>query len=84
MENGITPVEASSMGPVMASLLRDVRQEGKEFAIMDNGVPIARLLPASEADRKKLDALMAESRAIAERCTLNGLSWKELRDEGRR
>jgi prevent-host-death family protein len=65
----------------LSSLLERV-ERGEEVVITRHGKPIARLVPAEKMER--VSAAIAELKELAEEQTLGGLSWKELRDEGRR
>jgi prevent-host-death family protein len=67
----------------LSSLLERV-ERGEEVVITRHGKPIARLVPAERIDRERVSAAIAELKELAEEQTLGGLSWKELRDEGRR
>jgi len=57
---------------------------GEEVVITKHGRPIARLIGAGAADRRQHDQAFAELKAMRGRARLGGLSWKTLRDEGRR
>ena len=57
---------------------------GEEVVITKHGKPIARLTGASDIDQTRRDEAFAKLKALRSRTTLGGLSWKELRDEGRR
>src|SRR5205085_1278246 len=57
---------------------------GEEVVITKHGKPIARLVSAGATDRAKVDAVIARLKELRKGTTLGGLSWKELRDEGRR
>lgn len=67
-----------------SALLERVAQ-GEEIVITRHGRPVARLVPALQDDEA---ALLGEAIATLKRlrrgATLGGLSWRELRDEGRR
>ena len=52
--------------------------------ITRRGVPVARLVPARQAQRAKTESAINELRALRAGMKLRGLDWKELRDEGRR
>lgn len=84
MDSHVTPIDISEMGAKLAVLLRDVKQEGKEFAIMDQGMQVARLTPALQTEKTDIDAAIKEMREMRKQFTLGGLSWKDLRDEGRK
>jgi hypothetical protein len=42
------------------------------------------LVLAAIADRSRVDQTIAKLKGLRTGCTLGGLSWKELRDQGRR
>jgi prevent-host-death family protein len=67
----------------LSALLERVAQ-GEEVVITKHGRPVARLVPAAAADRESVDAIIARIKALRVGQTLGGLSWKDLRDEGRR
>ncbi len=67
----------------LSSLLERVAH-GEEVVITKHGRPVARLVPAAVADRSRVDRAIAGLKALRTGCTLGGLSWKELRDAGRR
>lgn len=66
----------------LSSLLNKVAQ-GEEVLITRRGVPIARLVPAEEADRRDVAEAIQELRSIRKGVTLGDLDWRDLRDEGR-
>jgi len=66
----------------LSSLLRKVAK-GEEVLITRRGVPVARLVPVDEPDRRDVADAIRELRSIREGVTLGDLDWKELRDEGR-
>jgi prevent-host-death family protein len=57
---------------------------GEEVVITKHGRPIAKLVSITAADEGKLDDVVAELKRLRKGTTLGGLSWRELRDEGRR
>jgi prevent-host-death family protein len=57
---------------------------GEEVVITKHGKPIARLTGASDIDQPRRDEAFAKLKALRGGTTLGGLSWKDLRDEGRR
>ena len=67
----------------LSSLLDKVTQ-GEDVLITRRGVPVARLVPARQAQRAKTESAIKELRALRVGMKLRGLGWKELRDEGRR
>jgi prevent-host-death family protein len=54
---------------------------GEEIVITRRGKAIARLVPAAE---RPADDPVADLKALRTGCTLGGLDWRQLRDEGRR
>jgi prevent-host-death family protein len=56
---------------------------GEEVTITKHGKPIARLIKATAVDQADIDDAVAQLRRLRKGTTLGGLSWKELRDEGR-
>lgn len=67
----------------LSSLLERVAQ-GEEIIITRHGKPLARLIPVAVADRSRIDLAISKLKILREGCNLGGLSWQELRDEGRR
>lgn len=68
----------------LSSLLDEV-SHGEEVLITKRGNPVARLVPAVQADRSQIRAAIDELLRLRKEVTLNnGLDWKTLRDEGRR
>ena len=65
------------------SLLEAV-ERGEEVTITRHGKPVARLVPAAAIDRERIDAAITRLKELRAGSSLGGLSWKELRDEGRR
>jgi prevent-host-death family protein len=66
------------------SSLLDRVEQGEEVRITRHGRPIARMVPEREIDRAAIDKAIAELKEIRKGARLDGLSWKELRDAGRR
>ena len=67
----------------LSALLNKVAQ-GEEVVITRHGKPVARLTRICQFDRERADAAFAELKRLRENTSLGGLSWKELRDAGRR
>jgi prevent-host-death family protein len=57
---------------------------GEEVVITKHGKPVARLVAAEKAERNQAQEAFDKLKALRRGTTLGGLSWKELRDEGRR
>ena len=66
------------------SMLLDRVAAGEEVVITKHGKPVARLIGAQSADNARVNAAFEQLKALRKGTTLGGLSWKELRDEGRR
>ena len=66
------------------SALLDEVAKGAEVVITRRGVPVARLVPAAALQRSAAGDPQARAKAFAKGQTLGRLSWKKLRDEGRR
>ncbi len=64
-------------------LLRQV-SEGETIRITRRGVPIAKLVPADDGERKDLKQLVRDIREIRKGASLGGLTIRELINEGRR
>ena len=67
----------------LSSLLDKVAQ-GEEILITKWGRPVARLVPAVQAGQERIEAAIQELRVLRSGLKLEGLSWKDLRDAGRR
>jgi prevent-host-death family protein len=67
----------------LSGLLRRV-ESGESFTITKNGVPVARLVPIEEKPKPDLQQIAAELRAFRKAHPLNGISIKDLINEGRR
>ena len=66
------------------SALLDRVAGGEEVIITKHGKPIARLVSAVQIDRTRVNEAFEKLKALRKGKTLGGLSWKTLRDEGRR
>ncbi len=64
--------------------LLDEVAAGDEITITKHGVPVAVLVPAQPRTGLTVTEAIAELRAIRARSPLNGLTIRELIDEGRR
>ena len=67
----------------LSSLLERVAA-GEEVIITKHGKPIAKLVSTTAADKANLDHVVEELKRLRRGTTLGRLSWKQLRDEGRR
>jgi prevent-host-death family protein len=66
------------------SMLLDRVAAGEEVVITRHGTPVARLIGARQFDRARVDETVEQLKRLRRHTTLGGLSWKTLRDEGRR
>ena len=66
------------------SALLDKVARGEEVLITRRGRPVARLVPAAQDGQERTAAAIQELRALRSGLKLEGLSWKDLRDAGRR
>ncbi len=57
---------------------------GEEVVITKHGKPIARLIGAEASDRQRVADAVATMKQLRKETTLGELSWKDLRDQGRR
>lgn len=67
----------------LSSLLDRVAR-GEDVLITKHGKAVARLVPANTGDHAGVDEAIAKLKALRSGATLEGFSWKELRDAGRR
>jgi len=58
--------------------------KGETIRITLRGVPVAELVPAGQEGQKDLKKIVRELRAIRKGASLDGLSLRDLIDEGRR
>jgi prevent-host-death family protein len=66
------------------SALLDKAAHGEEVTITKHGKPIAKLVAADDDATLGVRDVFTALRNLRKSETLGGLSWKELRDEGRR
>ncbi len=66
-----------------ARLLERVTK-GEQIVITKHGTPVARLVPFAEPDGARTRRAISRLKASRKGCRLDGLSWQELRDTGRR
>ena len=57
---------------------------GERIAITRHGTPVARPLPFAKPDSARTRRAVSRLKASRKGRRLDGLSWKELRDAGRR
>jgi prevent-host-death family protein len=66
------------------SALLERAAKGEEIVITRHGRPVARLVPAAVSEAAQVEQAIVALKSFRQGATLGGLSWKELRDEGRR
>ena len=66
------------------SSLLDRVAAGEEVVITKHGKPVVRLIAAQQVDRARVAQAVEKLKSLRKATTLGGLSWKELRDIGRR
>ncbi len=66
------------------SSLLDKVEAGEEIVITRHGKSVARIVPEAAIMRDRLDDAVAALKSLRRQTTLRGLSWKDLRDEGRK
>jgi prevent-host-death family protein len=77
-EIGILEARAS-----FAKVIREA-SEGRPVTITRRGKPVARIVPIEDGRQPEIDSAVARLREARKGVTLGGISWKELRDEGRK
>ncbi len=58
--------------------------QGEETLITRRGIPIAKIIPVEKDSLGMKSNLLQEFKQLRKKLTLVNLSWKELRDEGRK
>jgi len=66
------------------SALLERAERGEQIVITRRGKPVARLVRIEQPEREDGRELVARFKAARANATLGGLSWKDLRDEGRK
>ncbi len=69
--------------PELLSLIEGL-EPGEDLIITRDGEEVARVVGRPPRDQAEIDAAVERWREARKGVTLGGLSWKELRDEGRR
>ncbi|NQX78825.1 MAG: type II toxin-antitoxin system prevent-host-death family antitoxin [Gilvibacter sp.] len=65
------------------SALLDKVALGQEIIITKRGKPVARLIPEIIDDNDDINRAIEDLKTLRKGVTLEGISWKALRDEGR-
>ena len=58
--------------------------KGERIAITKHGVPVAMLVPVEETEKRQVDDAIEELLAFGKGRSLNGLTIREMIEEGRR
>ena len=66
----------------LAQLL-DAVENGESITITRHGVPVAMLVPPSAKQRPDIDDVISELEALQQEVSLDGLSIREMIEEGR-
>ena len=66
------------------SSLLDKVSLGEEVLITKRGKAIASLVPAKQVEQSRINATINKLLSLRKEIKLNGLDWKDLRNEGRR
>lgn len=69
--------------PELLSLIEGL-EPGEDLIITRDGEEVARVVGRQPRDQAEIDAAVRRWREARRGVTLGGLSWKELRDEGRK
>ena len=68
----------------LSTLLEQV-EKGEQVIITKHGRPVAKLVPATKTiDNEGIRQAILELKEFSKNINLNGLDWKELRDEGKK
>ncbi len=76
-------IGASEAKTHFARLLERVAN-GEQIVITRHGTPVARLVPFAKPDSERARRAISRLKAARKGRRLDGLSWQELRDTGRR
>ena len=66
------------------SSLLERAQHGEEIVITKHGRPVARLVSVADVDDAVGNSAWAELKRLRKETTLGGISWRDLRDAGRK
>jgi prevent-host-death family protein len=66
------------------SALLERAERGEQIVITRRGKPVAKLVPIDTVSAGRAAEAVEQLKKLREGTTLGGLSWKELRDEGRK
>jgi prevent-host-death family protein len=68
----------------LTSLLDKLVKGNESIQITRHGVAIARIVPEKAFDGSRIESVIAQIKAVRKGARLNGLTIKQLREEGRR
>lgn len=66
------------------SELLDQVEKGEHIIITKHGHPVAKLVPVTAVNQVRIHQAIQHLKEFAKTNKLDGLDWKELRDEGRK
>jgi prevent-host-death family protein len=66
-----------------SSLLEQV-EKGEQIIITKHGRPVARLVPIGVKSQENARDVIERIKTFCRKNTLNGIDWKQLRDEGKK
>lgn len=66
------------------STLLDQVEKGEQIVITKHGHPIAKLVSVKSTDREQIKQTIKRLKKFSSSNLLRGISWKALRDEGRK
>ena len=66
------------------SALLEKAEKGEEIVITKHGHAVAKLVPTQAVDNELIKRTIVAIKTFNQNHSLGGLSWKELRDTGRR
>jgi prevent-host-death family protein len=75
---------ATTEAPAQFESLIERVEHGEEITITRGGAPIAKLIPISRESGRPIKDVIAEMREIQKHGRLDGLSVREMIEEGRR
>jgi prevent-host-death family protein len=83
MEEAMATVGAFEAKTKFSALLERA-ERGEQIVITRRGKPVAKLVRIEKRKDQDGDDLLARFKAGRQNATLGGISWKELRDSGRK
>ena len=83
LENNMQTIGAFEAKTHFSALLDQV-ERGEHVVITKHGRPVAKLIPTTVTDKEKIHRTIQQIKEIGKQHTLGGISWKSLRDAGRK